>query len=868
MRDVLTGERASIHVTAALWLGAALIYGLVGWFCLAMTSATPTFDAVPFWLPSGFAVAFVYRQGLAAAVAFLIPAWILALHAGTIPFDAAVVALALTLEPVASVWLIRRVQGDQEPLIGSRPFAQWLLIAALAGPLLRASLNIAIGVPTPEAFTLAAVAAELLDHGLSSAIGVLILAPLVLCWRGWSKVQLSLRDWWRLSGIMLALMLVTTLAFGAWPMPDSNYPLAFLPLPILMGLAFGYGIRFAGIGVPLAIFLAWWFTAQGQGPFASLQPLEAKVLLESFALVNAAATLMLAAVADELRQSKESYRLAGTVFQDSNEAIAISDASGGIVQSNPALRVLTGLTSDELAQRNVDSLIYDQSDAEARQGLWVTLRQTGVWKGEITHRDAKGVSRPLACSLTAFTNQMGYVTNYITFLQDLSEHELSQAQIYKLAHYDALTGLPNRTLFYDHLEQALGLARRHQKKVAVVFLDLDEFKGINDSLGHDAGDQVLQDIGRRLRRQVRETDTLARWGGDEFTLLLTEITQSQQVVTVIQSMLSSLHAPIRIDDQSFVFEASAGIALYPNDGKDANTLIRNADAAMYSAKAKGRGQYCFYSSAMNAKTLKRLAMQKDLQKALENDEFRVYFQPQVRLTDGCIVGSEALVRWERPGQGLVAPSEFIPLAEDTGQIVALGQLILEKACQSAALWQQRGAGRYSVSVNLSPKQFQSGQLVESVKRVLALSGLPPGSLVLEITESHLMQGGTASLEVLRALRRIGVRFYIDDFGTGYSSLGQLKRLPVDGLKLDKSFVMDLAKDQDAPAIVWTIIEVGRHLGLEVVAEGVESLSQLEYLVGHSCTYAQGYYFSRPIAADAMDTLLKQGGRLPATAANQ
>ena len=437
-----------------------------------------------------------------------------------------------------------------------------------------------------------------------------------------------------------------------------------------------------------------------------------------------------------------------------------------------------------------------------------------------------------------------------SLLEDEREaSELASAEISHLAYTDPLTGLPNRPLFMDHLILALAQAARSNQKVAVFFLDLDRFKDINDSLGHSTGDALLRSVADRIRRCVREGDTIARFGGDEFTLLIPRIDNVEDAAKIAQKIHETLKIPFMIADRELFVTTSIGITVYPVDGVDPETLVRNADSAMYRAKDSGRDNYQLYAPAMNARALERLALENTLRRALENDELVLHYQPLVSALTRQVVGFESLVRWQHPEQGLLSPAHFISTAEMSGLIVPIGLWILRTACMQAKLWQKRSDRDLYVAVNLSARQFQQPNLVDEVAAVLEETKLRPDLLELEITESNAMQNAEKTIYTLRELKALGVRIAMDDFGTGYSSLSYLKRFPIDTLKLDRSFVLDVTTDPSDAAIVSAVIAMAHSLKLHVVAEGVETEQQLDFLCSQNCDRIQGYFFSRPLPSE-------------------
>ncbi len=465
-------------------------------------------------------------------------------------------------------------------------------------------------------------------------------------------------------------------------------------------------------------------------------------------------------------------------------------------------------------------------------------------------------------------------------IQDITERKRTEEQIRHLAFYDSLTSLPNRMLFKEQLNQALQSARREERYVSILFLDLDNFKRVNDTLGHTIGDLLLQDVGARLAQCIRAEDslarspsaqpnlTVARLGGDEFTVLLGRIANTQDAAKVAQRILDSLAEPIDVDGHELFVSASIGIAVYPFDGEETETLIKNADAAMYHAKSNGRSRYHFYNPSMNASALEKLNLERNLRKALDRGEFVLYFQPLVHGTSGEIIGNEALLRWIHPERGLISPGDFIPLAEETGLIVPIGQWVIETACKQNVEWQKSGLPSVPVMVNLSSVQFHDPKLVLKVKEVLNETGLDPHYLTLELTESMLMQDSEQNITTLLELRRLGVGLAIDDFGTGFSSLNYLKRFPVDHLKIDQSFVRDITQDPGNSAIALAIIALARSLNLGVVAEGVETPEERDFLRSNGSPDMQGFLFCEPQpAALIAEVWRRHGKRSPAGVEN-
>jgi len=470
---------------------------------------------------------------------------------------------------------------------------------------------------------------------------------------------------------------------------------------------------------------------------------------------------------------------------------------------------------------------------------------------------AYGLLVPLALGYVDFLTLIVMGVGMIAcLLEDEREAaELAAVEIEHLAYHDALTGLPNRPLFIDRLIVSLAQATRANQRVAVFFLDLDRFKDINDSLGHSTGDQLLKEVAERVRGCVREGDTVARMGGDEFTLLIPQIASIEDAAKIAQKIIETLKIPFYINERELFLTTSIGISIFPNDGTDPETLIRNADTAMYRAKDQGRDNYQLYAPAMNARALERLALENMLRKAVTQDELVLFYQPLVAVESRAIIGLEALIRWQHPELGLLAPAHFISVAEVSGLIIPIGEWVLRTACKQVKAWHRKLDYRITVSVNLSARQFQAPDLVSQIRGALEESGLEPSCLELEITESNAMQNAENTIYTLRELKALGVRIAMDDFGTGYSSLNYLKRFPIDTLKLDQSFVREVVTDPIDAAIVSAVITMSHSMKLTVVAEGVETEEQFDFLRAQGCDKIQGYLYSKPLAAEALEPYL-------------
>lgn len=556
----------------------------------------------------------------------------------------------------------------------------------------------------------------------------------------------------------------------------------------------------------------------------------------------------------ERKKVEERLRLSASVIQNTSEGVIICDIDGNVIEVNPAFCEILGYSHDEVIGRNPRVWQSGRHGPNFYREMWRALDEVGQWKGEIWNRSKSGALVPEWLNISKVLDANAEVSHYVAVFSDISQIKQSQEKLDYLAHHDALTDLPNRLLLNERLEHALLRAGRHSARLAVLFLDLDRFKQINDSMGHLTGDQLLQAVTKRLRQTCRQDDTIARVGGDEFVLLMEDISRQEDAVAAAQKLLAAFDAPFILEDHEIHITASLGICIYPRDGDDAATLLRNADAAMYRAKEEGRNTFQFYSREMTSNAFERVLLENSLHQAISNNELRLVYQPQLDIQSQRLVGFEALVRWQHPQLGIVSPAKFIPLAEETGLIHSIGNWVLQTACQQASSWLERGLDFGHIAVNVAGPQIQRGKLLEEVKSVLAETGVSPKHLELEVTESFIMRQAKLAIDLLRQLRQLGVSLAIDDFGTGYSSLSYLKQLPIQKLKIDQSFVCDVPQDPDNMAITKAVIALSKSLGLKTIAEGVENEEQAHFLVDAGCIEAQGYLFSKPVTADEAERL--------------
>ncbi|MDD5330711.1 MAG: EAL domain-containing protein [Sulfuricella sp.] len=557
------------------------------------------------------------------------------------------------------------------------------------------------------------------------------------------------------------------------------------------------------------------------------------------------------------KHAENQMHLLSSTIEQAGDSVMIANSQSVIEYVNPAFVALSGYSEEEAIGRKSGLLSSGLMGEGFYREMWGKLLAGEVFRGEMINRKKNGELYYEDKTITPIRNARGEVGYYVSTGRDVSERKNYVSQLEHQANYDTLTELPNRNLLQDRLGQALTYARRHASELAVMFIDLDYFKNINDSLGHDVGDLLLKQVAARLAGCVREGDTVARQGGDEFVVILSDIAAAEDVTAVTRKILKTFADPFAIGGHELYITCSIGIALYPKDGQDTPTLLKNADAALYRAKEQGRNNSQFYTAEMNVKALERLVLENNLRHALERGEFMVYYQPQVDLRTGQINGMEALVRWRHPELGMVPPAKFIPVAEESGLILPLGEWVLRTACAQNKAWQDAGLRPVCVAVNLSARQFKHQDLVALVAGILQETGLDPALLELELTEGLLMQNVEATIDTLTRFKAMGVKSSIDDFGTGYSSLSYLKRFPIDTLKIDQSFVCNITTDPDDAAIAKTIISMAHEMRLRVIAEGVETEEQRSFLRLRHCDEMQGFFFSRPVSSADFEILLRE-----------
>ncbi|MCE5181838.1 MAG: EAL domain-containing protein [Betaproteobacteria bacterium] len=559
----------------------------------------------------------------------------------------------------------------------------------------------------------------------------------------------------------------------------------------------------------------------------------------------------------ERRRNEESLRLAAKVFESSTAGIVITDTAGSVLNVNDAFTRITGYSLAEIRGATPRLLKSGRHDDAFYREMWDSLLASGHWQGEIWNKRKNGEIYPEWMDIGIVKDDRGEASHFVGTFTDITQRKADEERINYLGHHDALTGLPNRTLLHDRISQTLATCQHQHYKAALLLIDLDRFKNINESLNHDFGDRLLQLVAGRLDGCIHAPDTLARSGGDEFVVLMGEVHHLGEIVAMAKALLTAMNQPFLVKDQEITITSSIGISVYPDDGDDTQTLLKNADVAMYRAKEQGRNNYQFYTQGMNVRTFETLVLENSLRHALTLKQFELHYQPQLDIASSAIIGMEALIRLRHPELGLISPANFIPIAEETGLIVPIGEWVVQQACAQTKAWHDLGYGTLRVAVNLSARQFRQPGLMNAIEKALADSGLPPARLELELTESILMQDTEETLATLLGFKSMGVQLSIDDFGTGFSSLGYLKRFNLDKLKIDQSFIHDITSDPNDLAIARAVIALGHSLNLKVIAEGVETAEQLALLRENGCDEMQGFYFSRPLPADDFLRLLQE-----------
>ena len=559
----------------------------------------------------------------------------------------------------------------------------------------------------------------------------------------------------------------------------------------------------------------------------------------------------------QLKEDEKKLRLASTVFQTATEAVMVTDANNLIVAVNQAFTSITGYAESEVLGKDPELLSSGHHDFDFYKEMHDELTATGKWQGEICNRRKNGEVYFEWLSITALQNKSGELESYVSLFSDITKRKKAEDKIYHQANYDSLTGLANRNLFIDRFEQSIAVAKREHKSVALLFIDLDGFKHVNDNFGHSKGDQLLKYAAQRIESAVRTSDSVARLSGDEFAIMLcgdNDVYINEKVATKV---LAELATPFQLAEKEAHVTASIGIAIFPDDGHLSEDLLAKADSAMYKAKEKGKNNVQFFTKEMDIKAQKRRSLEIELRKSIKNNELVLHYQPIHELKTGKVVSAEALIRWVHPQRGLISPVEFIPLAEYIGFIVEIGDWVLAQACKQAKIWQSKLKCAPKISVNISSAQLHRPDFIRKLKRILVQSNLPPEFLTLEMTESLLIEEDIHTLDKLQAIRDLGIDLSIDDFGTGYSSLSYLKRFPINILKIDRAFIKDITTNNEDEALTCAILSIAKSLNLKVVAEGVEEKAQCDMLAKHNCQFVQGYFFSKAITGEAFTAYISK-----------
>lgn len=875
-------EQREKYKLVILWLMLAVVYIFVA--KLGLNLAFEQINTSPVWPSTGIAISALLFFGTRCWPGIFLGALVTNMWTSTPIAASLMIASGNTLEAVFACLLIVAFT-NRYPFDTISNIVKFVTIVIFA-TMISATIGV-LSLLVNDIIQFNVFSLLWLTWWLGDLVGALVVTPFLLAWLKINKKEL--RSYLSLDALLVVIFtfVIAAIVFSGWfPLGEENYPLAFIYLPVALWSAYRFQLSGATLVILAITAFAIYGTLNGYGPFVRESINESLLLLQSFIAIVMITTLImtasmnenrkankeLAKSQDELKQivrqqtgdlqsAADEIELAASVFNESVESIVITDKYANILRVNPAFTQITGYCADEVMGKNINLLRSGRQNKEFYHEFWSTLLTKKSWQGEIWDKRKNGEIFPAWQTITAVRDKAGDIFQYISIFSDISEKKLSEERIYHLAHFDSLTELRNREAFRDQLEKAIAHASRQDVQLALLYIDLDNFKLINDASGHPVGDLLLKHFAKRISNSVREEDTVARFGGDEFVILIANIQDAQTAVFVAEKILEEMAKPILLDHYEVVVTGSIGISSYPTDGLDADMLLKNADVAMYKAKGKGRNNYQFFTAAMNEQAEERLTLENDMRKALLKSEFVLHYQPQLDLNSGEIIGCEALVRWQHPTRGLIFPGQFIFVAEQSGLIRELGAWVMRSACEQQRRWYQETLKEITIAVNVSARQFLSQQLIVDIQQIINDTGIEPGCLELELTESIIMEYVEENIRVLESLHGMGVKLAVDDFGTGYSSMAYLKRFPIDKLKIDRGFVQDIAVDDDDAAIVRAITVLAQSLHLKVIAEGVETSEQLQFLKGIGCDEMQGFYFSRAIPADDMTKLILQNAKL-------
>lgn len=816
------------------------------------------------WPGSGLALAALLIAGRSGMLGVFVGALLLNWYSNSSPWAVVGMTLANTLEPLLAYWLVTRTPGiarlaslrDYFSLVGGGG-----AVASLAGAAI-GSLSLLLAGYIPPA----GLATNFLHWWMGDVLGVVLLTPFLLVWLRHDFVASSGRLLLRGSGLFVLTFLAGQLVFMDWfASVLSDTPRGYLLFLFIAWSAIRLGRRGVTLVVLMVSVQSLMGAYQGLGYFR--HEIERAQLYNYWAymLILSVVGMALATYVNEVRRTLASLKLKDSALDAAANAIAITDRAGRIEWANPAFCQLTGYQMSEvLGHRHMELVKSGKQDDSFYRELWKTVLAGQVWHGELVNRRKSGMLYDEEMTITPLPDARGEIRHFVCVKQDISARRMAEGRIRNLAFYDHLTGLPNRRLLMDRLGKALSHGARLGRWGALMFIDLDNFKDLNDTRGHDVGDRLLKLVAQRLQACIRDGDSVARLGGDEFVVMLEDLSDSEldaaeQAESIGEKVLAALNQPYQLDAHQYHTSSSIGIILFRDQHAGIDDLMKQADIAMYQAKSAGRNALRFFDPKMQQAIAARAQMEGELRHALENGEFRLHYQLQMDDKQRP-VGAECLVRWLHPARGMVSPAQFIPLAEDTGLIQPIGLWVLETACRQLADWQQRADTRGLVlSVNVSARQFRQPDFAVQVREIVQRNGIAISRLKLELTESILLEEVEEIILTMTELKGLGVQFSLDDFGTGYSSLQYLKRLPLDQLKIDQSFVRDLATDSNDKAIVATIIAMAHSLNLDVIAEGVETEQQQRWLIRQGCHHHQGYLYGRPMPIEQFETALQSCG---------